>query len=467
MNEQSNLVLIHVDHIFPHPNNPRKTIGDIKELAASIKAKGIMQNLTVVPRGSSKPQQYTVIIGHRRLAAARFAGLTHVPCVVTDMTERDQLGTMLLENIQRSDLNAYEQAQGFQMMFDLGETVESISDKTGFSKATVRRRLKMAELDSRTMQEISGRQLNLTDFDKLSEIEDIGERNRVLCYIGGANFDSQVYQAVKKQNIAKRLPGIKAEIKKLKAKKLKYSETYNGNYTCIGNKLKISEYEDGEFTKQAGKRTEQLFYLLEEQYNETALYVKVQRKIERRPKKVIEREKYVAETRKTLEQMEADHRVLRRRFALSVSLTKRNIDSMLRGAVVAMGMKSAAWYSVGVSLVADALDIDYDSMPYNNRFSRLVEALLCADESCYAAIIYNMYGDGDNTSYIGGMSTEFPTFAPNPRLDALYQYLISLGYEMCDDERMLRDGTHPLFVDKDKPVEVEEQQFGDFEEDEK
>ena len=64
---------------------------------------------------------YRVVIGHRRLAAAKLAGLAEVPCAVVEMTEQEQIATMLLENMQRSDLTVYEQAQGFQMMLDLGE----------------------------------------------------------------------------------------------------------------------------------------------------------------------------------------------------------------------------------------------------------------------------------------------------------------------------------------------------------
>ncbi len=87
-------------------------------------------------------EQFTVVIGHRRLAAAKLAGLTEVPCVIAQMTVKEQMQTMLLENMQRAELTVYEQAQGFQMMLDLGSTVEEVAEKSGFSVATVRRRVK-------------------------------------------------------------------------------------------------------------------------------------------------------------------------------------------------------------------------------------------------------------------------------------------------------------------------------------
>ena len=123
--------------LHPHPDNPRKELGDLTELAASIKENGIFQNLTVIPghyinsreyiakcvdEGGDAAQQrqhghprlvwssedYTIIIGHRRAAAAQQAGLFEVPCVVVEMDEREQLQTMMIENMQRSELTTYE-----------------------------------------------------------------------------------------------------------------------------------------------------------------------------------------------------------------------------------------------------------------------------------------------------------------------------------------------------------------------
>ena len=147
MNE---IINIPVAHLHPHPDNPRKDLGDLTELADSIKQVGILQNLTVVPIDGSLEkygaQHYTVIIGHRRLEAAKLAGLESVPCLPTNMSATEQLSTMLLENMQRADLTPYEQAWGFQQLTILGCSVEEISNKSGFSQSTVRRRLKMAEL---------------------------------------------------------------------------------------------------------------------------------------------------------------------------------------------------------------------------------------------------------------------------------------------------------------------------------
>lgn len=85
---------ISIELVKVHPNNVRKTYNDIEELAESIKAKGILQNLTVVP-DPQEPGKYLTVIGNRRLTAARMAGLETVPCIVSDMDEKEQTSVML------------------------------------------------------------------------------------------------------------------------------------------------------------------------------------------------------------------------------------------------------------------------------------------------------------------------------------------------------------------------------------
>lgn len=169
------VVMMPIEYLVPHPGNPRKELGDLTELVESIKANGIYQNLTVMPLNENKPGEelkYMVLIGHRRLAAAKLAGLKEVPCsVVRNKSAKEQMSIMLVENMQRSDLSIYEQAQGFQQLLDFGMDIEDIASKSGFSQTTVRRRLKIAELDQKKLKEASeGRQLSLTDFDELAKV---------------------------------------------------------------------------------------------------------------------------------------------------------------------------------------------------------------------------------------------------------------------------------------------------------
>ena len=165
---------ISIEKLHPHPDNPRRDVGDVTELAASIKASGVLQNLTVVPATGYFHGDYYVVIGNRRLAAAKIAELVELPCAVVEMDHKTQVATMLLENMQRSDLTVYEQAQGFQMMLDMGETVESVADMTGPSQSTIRRRTKLLQFDADTFKATEGRNIDLQDYEKLFEIKDGG-----------------------------------------------------------------------------------------------------------------------------------------------------------------------------------------------------------------------------------------------------------------------------------------------------
>ena len=183
------IVKIAVENIYQHPDNPRKDLGDLSELSESIKKKGVMQNLTVIPGHWDEKMEwheegYTLIIGHRRCAAAKLAGVKELPCrIVEDMSKKDQVSTMLEENMQRNDLTIWEQANGFQLMLDLGDTEAQIAEKTGFSKTTIRHRLNIAKLNQKELQKKEkdeNFQLSLKDLYELEKIEDVKTRDMVL-----------------------------------------------------------------------------------------------------------------------------------------------------------------------------------------------------------------------------------------------------------------------------------------------
>ncbi len=179
--KENNIEMMPVGRLREHPDNPRKDKGDLTELTDSIRKKGIMQNLTVVP--DPEGNGYLVLIGNRRFAAALEAGLTELPCrIESDIPRSEQVAIMLEENIQRNDLTVLEQADGFQMMLDLGETVDTVAEKTGFSKSTVYHRLNIAKLDHELIEGFAddGFQLTLNDLYELEKVPDVEARNRIL-----------------------------------------------------------------------------------------------------------------------------------------------------------------------------------------------------------------------------------------------------------------------------------------------
>ena len=215
------LVMLPVKEIQPHPNNPRKDLGDLSELTESIKKNGIMQNLTVV---KNEGGGYTVIIGHRRLEAAKAAGVSEVPCAVAELDEGEQLATMLLENMQRQDLTVYEQAEGIQLLLDMDFSVTDIAQKTGFSESTVRRRTKLLSLDRVKFKESQARQVSLKDYEQLFEIEDKGIQNELLDKLGTADFNNDYRIAVSKQKFKENFEVFKQELKERNVRFLKSTD---------------------------------------------------------------------------------------------------------------------------------------------------------------------------------------------------------------------------------------------------
>ena len=196
-----------------------------------------MQNLTVVP-ADEELGTYYVLIGNRRFEAAKRAGLEELPCkIVESLAKVEQVGIMLEENMQRSDLTIIEQAQGFQLMLDMGETVQGIAQRTGFSESTVRRRVKINELDSEAVAKAAENfQLTLSDFSELEKIEDVTKRNDLLKRAYSAdNFRASVGAAVREQERQKGIDRIVARLREMgiKKSKCKQSELWGSKYKTV------------------------------------------------------------------------------------------------------------------------------------------------------------------------------------------------------------------------------------------
>ena len=187
---------IKTDNLFHHPDNPRIDYGDIEELVDSIKENGIQQPLTVVKLGKHI-ERYNVVAGNRRLEAAKAAGLSEVPCIISELNDKEQASLMLIENMQRKNLTPYEEGRGVQMCLDLGMTEADLAKKTGFSKETIRHRKKLAELDQEKLKEkCTDGQISMQDLIALEKIKDIETRNEILEDIGTNNFGYRIANAI-------------------------------------------------------------------------------------------------------------------------------------------------------------------------------------------------------------------------------------------------------------------------------
>ena len=187
-NYQSNEIkLINTSLIDPHPDNPRKQIGDVTDLAASIKANGLRSPLSVVPNG----ERYRVIAGHRRLAACKQAGTGAVPCFVLQLDPLQQLEAMVTENCQREQLTVLEEADAIQGMLDLGATTASVAHRLGRSADYVRDRAKAASIDNeiRAVRDDFS-QLTIGQLVAIARYDGQPDRQKKLAQAAGtSNFD--------------------------------------------------------------------------------------------------------------------------------------------------------------------------------------------------------------------------------------------------------------------------------------
>src|SRR5262245_47778192 len=151
--QQPQVQLIALATLDPHPNNPRGPVdpATVEELASSIREKGILEPLIVVPVRNAgqawKIERYLTVAGHRRRVAAQLAGLAEVPAIVRDLGPAEQEEVMLVENLQREDLTLLQEAKAFRRLADqYGLTGADVARRTGVEKTRVQQRLAILKL---------------------------------------------------------------------------------------------------------------------------------------------------------------------------------------------------------------------------------------------------------------------------------------------------------------------------------
>lgn len=210
---ESSIVMLDVALIDPNPANPRRDVGDVSELADSIRAQGIRQNLLVTPTPQGR---YMLVIGHRRLAAAKLAGLSRVPAVVADLSEREQRELMLVENSQRADLTVIEEADGYQGLLDLGVSVDEAAQRTGRSASLVRRRLKIAAIGENARSKAENAQLSIDDWETIADFDRYPDlQARLAEAAGDKNWNMAVKNARQEQAWRDWLDTARAELKRM------------------------------------------------------------------------------------------------------------------------------------------------------------------------------------------------------------------------------------------------------------
>ncbi|MGL4483565.1 MAG: ParB/RepB/Spo0J family partition protein [Anaerovoracaceae bacterium] len=448
--------------IEDHPQNPRKNVGDVTELSASIKEQGLLQQLTVIKHGD----KYRLIIGHRRAAAARLAKLKEVECNVVKMSEKDQIATMLSENIQRSDLTPVEEAYGIQQMMELGETVKSIAKQTGITQSLVKNRAEIAKLDLDEASKAYENKVTIELLIKVASIQDEEIREKTLEDLAeGELSEYEVNNIISKEMFEAALPQVEKildiidiEIKnqeEVNSMKLQYSgyvsfweAKSDKDYVKILNKYLKDEDEETlnewiyatvsksniQFYKPIVKKTQDSDQAAED--NEPSERKIIEKHWDEIYQKIIEKHREFLKNLK-IKDKEEFLATFTKYFLLGSKIGTKELKPIIE----------RRHYSKFDPLT---LEPSLEDKPENILLAYLIMKLIYRENGKELVDTYDYY-DG--------------TFNEDEDLKHANLILEEFGYETSAEEKAIIDGTHELYVVAEDD-EDDEGSCGDFEGDE-
>jgi ParB family chromosome partitioning protein len=443
-----NIRMIDIELIHQHPDNPRKDVGDVTELAESIKQQGIMQNLTVVPFVSKFNNNFkgegmfTVIIGHRRLAAAKLAGLKEVPCVVVEMSEKEQLAIMLSENMQRVDLTPVEEALGVQMLLDLGNSIKDVSKLTGFSESKVRQRAKISQLPREAL--LTSKDASLQDYIKITEVEDEGKRKKLLKALGTTEFNLAYNRAISEQKSEKKKARW-TEILESFAFKITSDESRNKKYVTS---IYPDSADPDKYVIPSDADDVRYYYEASQWYIRLCIdYTPEEEELKKeanRENALKSRERDVRANK--LKALDEEFSKLRYEFAENYT-----------------GEKAHA-YDLVEFLIHFLSDGDYHYFRHSSDYCKLLGFKMSYDELCtkeeYQRILMKQPQRLLLCFIVANFEKDFETpwnywhnFNDSNERDAYLKVLKRCGYEMAEEEKKYYEGTHEIYVAEDEDDE--------------
>lgn len=431
---------IPMSRLEPHPDNPRKELGDLTELAASIKKQGLLQNLTVVPSPTSAGK-YRIVIGHRRFAASALAGLTELPCIIDErMTYPEQIAVMMSENIQRNDLTIAEKAGGVQMMMELGMGTGEIAENTGISDTTVRRYAKLGKLGVSGISQAEQRGATLMQLAEICEIEDEELRGEALEKAGTSDYGRVLYRVRVARARRERLPLIgralaafASEIDKEDYERHVWRECFDFvNADCVS---RANAFKPVKGKTYAFLVREYDVVLYEERERLDNARAQAKREAAERLHARLNHEEQIAVSfRKMRDEFMREQLSLRgreeaaRRFALWV-LTR---SEFLGSARVGGSFDYCCLPARENKGYTDTLEIDDDEL------SQIPE------RETLRALVLVSYDRISERNLRAIDSCGKP--AASPTLEGLYRHMEALGYSVSAEERAWLDGTHECFT---------------------
>lgn len=446
---------IQIEKLRHHPNNPRKEIGDLTELADSIKTQGLICPLLVVPH----EDEFFVIAGNRRLEACKLAGLEEISCEVANISDEDAIGVMMTENMLRQNLSSLEENEGFQLMLDMGKDVEQIAKDTGLKAETVQIRAKLSKLNKENLKKACEAGATIFELAAVADIEDEKEREKILKKAGTKDFNNAMYKLKQAAEEKEKMISIEQFMRDHEFEEFKKTEFIDGYYA-----LQITD-EDGTVVAEHGYVKPHKTYHTwdkdmpkEEDYEEGKYYafvkdsyaIRVYREVtpEEYEKDKAEKEDRVAKQEvndaiyKLVESMNDRHRTLRRDFILEFNDFKKHQKELKAFAQFALNAfiydSRTTWGLEG--RVRDLLD-------KASQNSSLDKALLVKSYAILEG------GEFLKKNFVNGEYVI--VYNDDTKLKNLYSLLVSIGYQMSEEEEQIMNGTHELYPKAEEPKEEE------------
>lgn len=237
--ENGGVINVSLNDIEPNREQPRKDFDEeaLSELAESIAEHGLIQPIVVKPETNGR---YSIIAGERRWRACRIAGLYEVPVVIKDADPQELMELALIENLQREDLNAVEEALGYRSLIDsFALTQEQVAKRVGKSRTAVTNALRLLNLTHEELQALRMGAITAGHARALLSVEDEAVRRQMLEL---ATNGASVRELEKMATKAKKG---KASAKKAQAKPIFYSEVELSLKNELHRKVNITPTGDG------------------------------------------------------------------------------------------------------------------------------------------------------------------------------------------------------------------------------
>ena len=235
---KNDVVMINLDEIRSNPYQPRKTFNEdsLQELATSIKEYGVVQPIII----KKSIKGYELVAGERRCKASRLAGLKEIPAIIKDFTDQEMMEIALLENIQREDLNAIDEAKSIANIIKLrGFTQEEFATKFGKSRTYITNLLGLLKLPNNIQDMVVKKEISTSHARVLSKLEDEEQINSLAKRVVLERLNVRdLEEIVTNKEIVKRKPIVKVNKSINEPKYYIYEQVISDK---IGSKVKINK----------------------------------------------------------------------------------------------------------------------------------------------------------------------------------------------------------------------------------